>query len=120
MPTLAPKGQSRSLVMVGLPDAWRVHQDGPINYPVDEGDDDDDSSGDDADGEDEEEAFEEDKEELLASADSTTATSPVVDPVPSAEVTEPFEADESTTTPPPPLAYHMLGLKTFMKLLLLS
>ncbi|GJS92566.1 putative reverse transcriptase domain-containing protein [Tanacetum coccineum] len=38
-------------------------------------------------------------------ADSTTAASPVVDLVPSAEETEPFETDESAATPPPPPAY---------------
>ncbi|GJR90472.1 hypothetical protein Tco_0214483 [Tanacetum coccineum] len=57
---------------------------------------------------DEEEAFEEDKEEEeehLAPAYSTAAASPVVDPVPSAEETEPFETDESIATPPPPPAY---------------
>ncbi|GKF99675.1 hypothetical protein Tco_0301366, partial [Tanacetum coccineum] len=39
-------------------------EDGPMDYPADEGDDDDDdSSGDDVDDEDEEEAFKEDEEE---------------------------------------------------------
>ncbi|GKB20643.1 hypothetical protein Tco_0854566, partial [Tanacetum coccineum] len=61
---------------------------------------------------DEEEASEEDEdeeeeEEHLAPADSTTATSPVVDPVPSVEETEPFETDESAATPPPPPAYQV-------------
>ncbi|GKB47854.1 hypothetical protein Tco_0898607, partial [Tanacetum coccineum] len=79
-------------------------EDGPTDYPADRGDDDDDddSSGDDADDEDEEETFEEDEEEEhLASADSTDI-SPVVDHVPSAEETNPFETDMSTATPPPP------------------
>ncbi|GJT41314.1 hypothetical protein Tco_0941179 [Tanacetum coccineum] len=50
---------------------------------------------------DEEETFEEDEEEEhLASADSTDI-SPVVDHVPSAEETNPFETDMSAATPPP-------------------
>ncbi|GJS83313.1 hypothetical protein Tco_0749854 [Tanacetum coccineum] len=73
-------------------------EDGPKDYPADGvDDDDDDSSGDDADDEDEEDASEEDKEkeeeEHLASADST-AVSLAVDPVPSAEETEPFETND--------------------------
>ncbi|GKD08044.1 hypothetical protein Tco_1187729, partial [Tanacetum coccineum] len=59
---------------------------------------------DDADDEDEEEASKED-EEHLASADSTAAASLVVDHVPSADETEPFETNESAATPPPPPAY---------------
>ncbi|GJV86722.1 hypothetical protein Tco_1530660 [Tanacetum coccineum] len=74
-------------------------EDGPTDYPAEGGDDDDDSSGDDADDEDEEEASKEDKEEHLASVDST-AVSSAVNPVPSAEETEPFETDESAATPP--------------------
>ncbi|GKD00544.1 hypothetical protein Tco_1170818 [Tanacetum coccineum] len=85
-------------------------EDGPMDYPVDGGDDDDDdeSLGDDADDEDEEDAFEEDEEEEeehLALADSTAATSPVVDPVPSVEEIESFETDESAATPPSPPVY---------------
>nr|GEX44737.1 retrovirus-related Pol polyprotein from transposon TNT 1-94 [Tanacetum cinerariifolium] len=64
-------------------------------------DDNDDSLGDDADDEDEEEASEEEDEEHLAPADSTAVASPVVDHVPSAKETKPFETDESATTPPP-------------------
>ncbi|GJW59781.1 putative reverse transcriptase domain-containing protein [Tanacetum coccineum] len=89
------------------PYATAASPDGPMDYPADEGDDDDDESfGDDADDKDEEEASEEDEEEEehLAPADSTAA-SPVVDPVPSAEETEPFETEESVATPPPPPAY---------------
>ncbi|GKE65572.1 hypothetical protein Tco_1519733, partial [Tanacetum coccineum] len=63
------------------------------------------SSRDDADEEEVEEASKEDEEEEhLAPADSTVV-SPVVDPVPSAKETEPFETDESAATPPPPPAY---------------
>ncbi|GJT75655.1 hypothetical protein Tco_1042380 [Tanacetum coccineum] len=81
--------------------------DGPVDYPADgrdddEDDNDDDSSRDDANDEDEEEAFdEEEEEEHLAPADSTAAASLVVDPIPFAEETEPFETDESAATPPP-------------------
>ncbi|GKA48552.1 hypothetical protein Tco_0741510 [Tanacetum coccineum] len=78
-------------------------EDGPMDYPADGGDDDDDdSSRDDADDEDKEEAFEEEEEGHLAHADSTTVASLVVDPVPSAKKTKPFETDESAVTPPPP------------------
>ncbi|GKA84780.1 hypothetical protein Tco_0806434 [Tanacetum coccineum] len=97
-------------------------EDGPTDYPADgEDDDDDDSSGDDADDEDKEEASKEDEdeeeeeEEHLAHADSTAVASPVVDLVPSAKETEPFDTDESSpeaevdrllaipTPPPSPL-----------------
>ncbi|GJT04495.1 putative reverse transcriptase domain-containing protein [Tanacetum coccineum] len=87
-------------------------EDGPTDYPADgRDDDDDDLSGDDADDEDEEEASkedkdEEDKEEHLALVDSTAVASLVVDHVPSAKETEPFETNESAATPPPlPPAY---------------
>ncbi|GKD40102.1 hypothetical protein Tco_1260309, partial [Tanacetum coccineum] len=56
----------------------------------------------------EEESSEDDddeEEEHLAPADSTAIASLAVDPVLSAEETEPFETDESAATPPPP-AYH--------------
>nr|GEY71594.1 hypothetical protein [Tanacetum cinerariifolium] len=81
-------------------------EDGSTNYPADGGyDDDDDSSRDEADEKDVEEASEEDEdeeeEEHLAPDDSTTDASLDVDPVPSAKETEPFETDESATTPPP-------------------
>ncbi|GJU55019.1 putative reverse transcriptase domain-containing protein, partial [Tanacetum coccineum] len=46
----------------------------------------------------------EEEEEHLAPADSTIV-SPAVDPILSAEETEPFETDESAATPPPPPAY---------------
>ncbi|GJS25320.1 hypothetical protein Tco_0453952 [Tanacetum coccineum] len=84
-------------------------EDGPTDYPSDRGDDDD-SSRDDADDEDEEEASnkdedEEEEEEHLDSVDFITTASPVLDPVPSTEDTEPFETDESAATPPPPPSY---------------
>nr|GEY25673.1 hypothetical protein [Tanacetum cinerariifolium] len=84
-------------------------EDSSTDYPADGGDDDDDdSSRDDADDEEEEEASEEDEdeeEEHLAPADSVAAASPVMDLIPSAKETKPFETDESIATPPPPPAY---------------
>ncbi|GKE10555.1 hypothetical protein Tco_1414106 [Tanacetum coccineum] len=81
-------------------------KDGLTDYPAGGGEDDnDDSSGDDADEEEEASKEDEEEEENLASTDSTAATSPVVDLVPSAEETKPFETDESAATPPPPPAY---------------
>ncbi|GKG56045.1 hypothetical protein Tco_0577120, partial [Tanacetum coccineum] len=47
----------------------------------------------------------EEEEEHMAPADSTTIASPAVDPIPSAEETEPFETKKSAATPPPPPAY---------------
>ncbi|GKC96361.1 hypothetical protein Tco_1161803 [Tanacetum coccineum] len=64
-------------------------KDGPVDYPPDGGDDDDDDSSDD--DEEQKEALED--EEYLALADSVIT--PVVDPVPSSEETEPFEMDDS-------------------------
>ncbi|GKF41827.1 hypothetical protein Tco_0125169 [Tanacetum coccineum] len=93
-------------------DSENESEDGPANYPADrwddDEDDDDDDDGDDADDEDEDKAFdeEEEEEEHLAPTDSTTTASPVVDPVPSAEDTEPFKTDKSAATPLPPPAYH--------------
>nr|GEZ35246.1 hypothetical protein [Tanacetum cinerariifolium] len=81
----------------------------PVDYPADGRDDTDDESSDDDDEEEEQEqeASEdgaEEEEDHPALANSSDV--PVVDPVPSAEETEPFETDESTATPPPPHAYH--------------
>nr|GEX28557.1 putative reverse transcriptase domain-containing protein [Tanacetum cinerariifolium] len=66
----------------------------------------DESSDDD---EDEDIDIEEDEEEdeYLAPADSTTVALPSINHAPSAEETEPFETDESTTTPPPHPAYRV-------------
>ncbi|GKA39519.1 hypothetical protein Tco_0732070, partial [Tanacetum coccineum] len=77
-------------------------EDDSADYPadrVDDDDDDDDSSDDD---EEEKEASEEEDKEHLTLADPVLA--PVVDHVPSSEETEPFETDESATTPPSPPA----------------
>ncbi|GJS34738.1 hypothetical protein Tco_0533120 [Tanacetum coccineum] len=75
----------------------------PADYPADGGDDDDDEEEESFEDDDEEEEAsdeDEDEEEHLAPADS--APLPVIDPIPSAEETEPFETDESAATPPPP------------------
>ncbi|GJY56115.1 hypothetical protein Tco_0455230 [Tanacetum coccineum] len=45
------------------------------------------------------------EEEHPAPADSTAVALPTVDHAPSAEETEPFEIDESATTPPPHPTY---------------
>nr|GEV21175.1 putative reverse transcriptase domain-containing protein [Tanacetum cinerariifolium] len=88
-------------------------KDGPIDYLSDEGDDDDDPSRDDADDKDEEDASNE--EEHLAPVDSNAAVSLVVDPIPFAEKTEPFEIDESVATPPPPPAYRFRAARIWLR-----
>nr|GEV87952.1 putative reverse transcriptase domain-containing protein [Tanacetum cinerariifolium] len=80
----------------------------PGNYPADggdEGDDEDESSDDDKD--DFDIKGDEEEGEHLAPADSTAVALPAVDHVPSAEETEPFETDESATTPPSHPVYHV-------------
>ncbi|GKD33824.1 hypothetical protein Tco_1249333, partial [Tanacetum coccineum] len=77
-------------------------EDGPVDYPADGGDDDDDDSSNDDEEEEEASEEEEEEEEYLAPTDSVVA--PIVDHVPSSEETEPFETDESATTPPSPPA----------------
>ncbi|GKF22884.1 hypothetical protein Tco_0075206, partial [Tanacetum coccineum] len=52
----------------------------------------------------------EEEEEHPAPADSTTIALPIIDHVPSAEETEPFETDESAATPPPHPAYQVARL----------
>nr|GEU60688.1 hypothetical protein [Tanacetum cinerariifolium] len=68
-----------------------------VDYPADGGDADDEEEESEASKEDEDE-----DEEHLASADS--AALPAIDPVPSAEETEPFKTDESAATPPLPIS----------------
>ncbi|GKG33507.1 hypothetical protein Tco_0433666, partial [Tanacetum coccineum] len=48
-----------------------------------------------------------DEEEHPAPADSVVVALPATDQALSAEETEPFETDESATTPPPHPAYHV-------------
>nr|GEW99445.1 hypothetical protein [Tanacetum cinerariifolium] len=83
---------------IALSLGWIVDPD-PEEDPKDE---------DDVDDENEEEASKEDEDEEedhLALANFTAAASLVLNPVPSAEETEPFEIDESAARPPPPLVY---------------
>ncbi|GKC27194.1 hypothetical protein Tco_1034488, partial [Tanacetum coccineum] len=76
-------------------------EEDPADYPPDGGDDgDDDEDDDDVD-------IKEDEEEHLAPADSTAVAFPAVDHASYAEETEPFETDESATTPPPHPAYRV-------------
>ncbi|GKE50972.1 hypothetical protein Tco_1486128, partial [Tanacetum coccineum] len=87
-------------VSVYVPEPVEDPEEDPIDYATDADDDEDE--------EEEEESFEDDfdeEEEHLAPADSTVVASPTIDPVPSAEETEPFETDEAAATPPPPPAY---------------
>ncbi|GJZ00049.1 putative reverse transcriptase domain-containing protein, partial [Tanacetum coccineum] len=70
------------------------------DYPADGGDDKEEESSEDDNDDEYEEEDEDEEEEHLASTDS--AALPAIDPVPSARETEPFETDESATTPPPP------------------
>nr|GFA22130.1 hypothetical protein [Tanacetum cinerariifolium]GFA22652.1 hypothetical protein [Tanacetum cinerariifolium] len=71
------------------------------DYPADGGDEGDDED-DDIDIEGDEEEY-----EYLAPANSTVVALPAIDHAPSAEETEPFETDESATTPPPHPAYRV-------------
>ncbi|GJV55788.1 hypothetical protein Tco_1456793 [Tanacetum coccineum] len=84
-------------------------EEDPVDYPADEGDDgdDEDESSDDDEDDDVDIEEEEEEEEHPAPANSTTVALPTVDRAPSAEETEPFETDESATTPPPHLAYRV-------------
>ncbi|GKF69362.1 hypothetical protein Tco_0202419, partial [Tanacetum coccineum] len=86
-------------------------EEDPVNYPVDGGDDGDDEEGSLEDDEDNDiniEADEdEEEEEHPAPADSIVVALPSADQAPFAEETEPFETDESATTPPPHPAYRV-------------
>ncbi|GKE06725.1 hypothetical protein Tco_1398743 [Tanacetum coccineum] len=75
--------------------------DYPTDYPADGGDDGDDEDESSDDDEDDDVDIEE-EEEHLAPANSTA-----VEHAPSAEETEPFETDESATTPPPHPTYRV-------------
>ncbi|GKA78317.1 hypothetical protein Tco_0784854 [Tanacetum coccineum] len=79
------------------------------DYPADGGDDGDDEDESSDDVEDDDVDIEGDKEgeENPAPADSTTVAFPTIEHALSAEETEPFETDESATTPPPHPAYRV-------------
>ncbi|GJV00260.1 hypothetical protein Tco_1329530, partial [Tanacetum coccineum] len=83
-------------------------EEDPTDYLADgggDGDDEDESSDDDED--DDVDIKEDEEEEHLTPVDSIAVTLPVVDHAPSAEETEPFETDESATTPPSHPAYRV-------------
>ncbi|GKE75662.1 hypothetical protein Tco_1537703, partial [Tanacetum coccineum] len=84
-------------------------EEDPADYPADGGDDGDDEDEPSNDDEDEKVDIEVDdeEEEHLAPADSTAVALPAIDQAPSAEETDPFEIDESATTPPPYPAYRV-------------
>ncbi|GJS08668.1 hypothetical protein Tco_0365464 [Tanacetum coccineum] len=81
----------------------------PVDYFADKGDDgdDEDESSEDDDEVDIEAGDDEDVEEYPAPADSVVVALPAADQAPSAEETEPFEADEFVATPPPHPAYRV-------------
>ncbi|GKE19508.1 hypothetical protein Tco_1427085, partial [Tanacetum coccineum] len=86
-------------------------EEDPVDYPADGGDDGDDedepSEEDEDDDVDIEADEDEEEEEHPAPADSVVVALPATDQAPSAEETEPFETDESATTPPSHPAYRV-------------
>nr|GEW74946.1 putative reverse transcriptase domain-containing protein [Tanacetum cinerariifolium] len=72
-----------------------------------EGDEEEDESSDDDEDNDIDIEGDEEKDENLAHADSIVVALPAVDHAPSAKETEPFETNESATTPPPHPTYHL-------------
>nr|GEV62376.1 putative reverse transcriptase domain-containing protein [Tanacetum cinerariifolium] len=88
------------------------HEEDPVDYPAyggDDGDDEEGSSEDDEDDKDDDMYIkaDEEEEEHPAPADSVVVASTTADQAPSAKETEPFETDESATTPPPHPTYRM-------------
>ncbi|GKD79415.1 hypothetical protein Tco_1342036 [Tanacetum coccineum] len=83
----------------------------PVDYSADGGDDEDDedepSEEDDDDDVDMESDGDEEEEEHPAPTHSVVVALPATDQAPSVEETEPFETDESATTPPPHPAYRV-------------
>nr|GEX48782.1 reverse transcriptase domain-containing protein [Tanacetum cinerariifolium] len=96
-------------------------EEDPVDYPTDERDEDDDEDDNiDIEGDEEEDESsdddkddyidiegDEEEDEYLAPVDSTTVALLAVDHAPSAKETEPFETDESATTPPPHPTYRV-------------
>ncbi|GJY36752.1 hypothetical protein Tco_0422130 [Tanacetum coccineum] len=114
-----PTAQSPDYVPESDPEA-DLEEDGdedpeedPIDYPADGGDDEDDEdepSEEDKDNDIDIEADEdEEEEEHPAPADSVVVALPTTDQALSAEETEPFETDESATTPPLHPAYRVIA-----------
>nr|GEW94799.1 hypothetical protein [Tanacetum cinerariifolium] len=97
-PVVSPTAESPEYVVEWDPEEYEDDEtkDGPVDYPIDEGDDgdddDDDSSGDDVDDEDEDEEDEE-EEEHLAPADSAIV-------MPTVELASPPEETELVIPPP--------------------
>ncbi|GKF07485.1 hypothetical protein Tco_0041709, partial [Tanacetum coccineum] len=82
----------------------------PVDYPANGGDvsnDEDESSEDDEDDDEVDIEADDKEEEHPAPADSVVVALPAADQALSAEETEPFENDESATTPPPHPAYRV-------------
>ncbi|GKA87884.1 hypothetical protein Tco_0809648 [Tanacetum coccineum] len=112
----SPTAQSPAYVPESYPEADLKEDDDedpeedPVDYPTDggyDGDDKDEQSKEDGDDDVDIEANEEEEEEHPAPADSVVVALPAADQALSAEETEPFETDESATTPPLHPAYHV-------------
>nr|GFA24421.1 hypothetical protein [Tanacetum cinerariifolium] len=106
LPTAASP-TTESLGYIDKSDPDEDPEEDPADYPADGGDDDDDESPDDDEEDDDDVEEDVNEEEHLAPADSTAVALPVVDHALSAEETEPFKTDESSTTPPPHSAYRV-------------
>ncbi|GKC42074.1 hypothetical protein Tco_1059796, partial [Tanacetum coccineum] len=97
----SPTAQSPDYVPESDPEADPEEDDDedpekdPVDYPADGGDVDMEADED------------EEEEEHSALVDSVVVALPATDQAPSVEETEPFETDESATTPPPHPAYRM-------------
>ncbi|GJV07107.1 putative reverse transcriptase domain-containing protein [Tanacetum coccineum] len=88
-------------------------EEDPVDYSADGGDDGDDEDGPSEEDKDDDVDMEADddkeEEEHPALADSIVVALPTTNQTPSAEETEPFEADESAATPPPHPAYRVIA-----------
>ncbi|GKC23353.1 hypothetical protein Tco_1025503, partial [Tanacetum coccineum] len=84
-------------------------EEDPVDYAADGGDDgiDEDESPEDDKDDYMDIEVDEEEEEHPAPADSVVVGLPAADQASSAEETEPFETDESASTPPPYPAYHV-------------
>nr|GFC05457.1 hypothetical protein [Tanacetum cinerariifolium] len=89
-------------------------EEDPVDYPANGGDDGDDEEESLEDDEDDEMDIEDDEEEEHpAPADSVVVAPTAADQALSAEETEPFETDESATTPPSHPAYRTIARISF-------
>ncbi|GJY54711.1 hypothetical protein Tco_0446375 [Tanacetum coccineum] len=113
----SPTTQSPDYVLESDPEADPEEDDDkdpeedPVDYPADRGDNGDDEEGSSEDDEDDDMDMEadedEEEEEHPSPANSVVVALPATDQAPSAKETEPFETDESATTPPPHPAYRV-------------